>query len=243
MSYKKIFIVAFSTVLLSAGTVSIFVVSAKKDTNSKRNSNTVFAAVSSNERIRGDAPDNEERKYSVEDLSPVTTKHVKEINASAAEAAYAPATEPPAEKAIVDETSSVVYAETTVFVTTPEESKQNAEYEAEVSRQAQEKIDSVIAQFGNRPLRDDIDVEKMLRSKITERQSDLECVAADYEEYKIASGIQTDPSFEEEIARIESAVLAQETILEDFLAGRISREEAHDRCMSAAFSAQFDMAE
>ncbi|MBQ6018622.1 MAG: hypothetical protein IJL26_00450 [Clostridia bacterium] len=168
---------------------------------------------------------------------------VKEISESSAETAYALATEPPAEDVLNDEASPVVYAETTVFVTTPEESKQNAEYEAEVSRQAQEEIDSVIAQFGNRQLRDDVDVEKMIRSKITERQSDLEGVAADYEEYKKASGVQTDTSFEEEIARIKNAVLAQETILEDYLAGRISREEAYNRSINVAFTSQFGVSE
>ena len=240
MSHKKIFTVVFSTVLLVAGTVSVFAASSKKDTNSIP---VTTAAVSSADRIYSDAADNEALEYAAGDLCPVTTEVVKEISESSAETAYALATEPPAEDVLNDEASPVVYAETTVFVTTPEESKQNAEYEAEVSRQAQEEIDSVIAQFGNRQLRDDVDVEKMIRSKITERQSDLEGVAADYEEYKKASGVQTDTSFEEEIARIKNAVLAQETILEDYLAGRISREEAYNRSINVAFTSQFGVSE
>lgn len=222
MNYKKTIMIAFAAILLSACTITVFAVSSKKESISISNNNTMFAAGSLTEQSRSDAPDNAEREFAVSELSPV-------------------ATEPPAENAIADKTSSVIYAETTVFVTTPEESKQNAEYEAEVSRQAQEEIDSVIAQFGNRQLRDDVDVEKMIRSKITERQSDLECVVTDYEEYKKTSGVQTDASFEEEIARIKNAVLAQETILEDYLAGRISREEAHNRSINAAFTSQFDV--
>ncbi|MBQ6018625.1 MAG: hypothetical protein IJL26_00465 [Clostridia bacterium] len=138
---------------------------------------------------------------------------------------------------------SARYAETTAVITTQEESKQNAEYEEDVSRRAQEIIDSVKSLLENRPLRDDVDVEKMIRSKITERLSDLEGVENDYEEYKKASGVQTDASFEEEITRIRNSVLAQETILEDYLAGRISGEEAQNRSMIAAFSSQFDVAE